>query len=187
MISASLRRAADMVEIIDRGQVRFVLEIRVPSRQAAGWRSPRPSGTRSPPPGARRWHPRSAAAATRGGPGPAPAVVSCRSRRWPSGRRKRGPRRRLNVRAGHSLAGFHVSIIGRFWVSTEVRGVLRSVAPSPCPFPTPFSSFLSSVQRNRDRPTARHSVSLGSGSSARAGGASSVARGTPMKRGTRLA
>src|SRR5712692_12116212 len=51
---------------------------------------------------------------------PGLAASSRRSRCWPCWRRDAQPHRRVNVLSAYlALAGFQVSIYGRFWVSTE--------------------------------------------------------------------
>ncbi len=78
-------------------------------------------GSRWPSLGERRSPPRCVAATTRVAPAPELAVVCVRSRRCSSGVGTAVPRRRQRLNALRVVAGFQVSIDGRFWVSTEVR------------------------------------------------------------------
>ena len=83
-------------------------------------RSRPPSGTRSPSPGGRRSPPRSAAATSPVAPAPVPAASCRRSRRCSSRRWITSPPPRQRLGPLLLVAGFQVSISGRFWVSTGV-------------------------------------------------------------------
>ena len=90
-------------------------------RPCCGPRSPPPSGNRSPSPDGPRSTPRCAAATSPAAPGPAPTASCRRSRRCPS-------RRWITLSTASStsrlllvVAGFHLSLSGRFWVSPKVR------------------------------------------------------------------
>ena len=79
----------------------------------------RPSDSRSPSLGGRPLPPRCVAATSRVAPAPELAVVCVRSRRCSSGVGTVVPRRRQRLNTLRVVAGFQVSIDGRFWVSTE--------------------------------------------------------------------
>src|SRR5208337_5058164 len=78
------------------------------------------SNRRLPSPGARPSFPRCAGQSIPAAQAPIPAVVSLRSRRWPSRRRTTRAPPPSTSRAFHlPMAAFQVSTYGRFWVSTE--------------------------------------------------------------------
>ncbi len=85
-------------------------------------------------------------------PMPPPAVASPRSRHWPSRRGARLPP--AQCLGALPLAGFQVSIIGRFWVSTEA---CRALLASSSTVSSPMGSWRSAGIRN-----ARSASSIGS-------------------------
>ena len=95
---------------------------RRPPAAAAHRRSRRPSDRRWPSRGGRRSPPRCAAATSPAAPAPGLAAVCRRSRRCSCRRRTISSPPASTSRRATVMAGFQVSINGRFWVSTEGHG-----------------------------------------------------------------